>query len=80
MVALKKASAETEDKVAKERAACEKHEARVSEVQQELRDIIKKYESLEHDSKTQESELAKAHQSAQDVRAEAQSAQKITVG
>ena len=80
MAAQKKALATAEDKAAKERVACEKHEARVSEVQQELQDVVKKYESLERDSKTQESELAKAHQSAQDVRAEAQSAQKITVG
>ena len=74
MAALKKALAEAEDKAAKERAACEKQEARVSEVQQELQDAVKKYESLERDSKTQESELAKARQSMQDARAEAQSA------
>ena len=60
MAALKKALAEAEDKAAKERAAHEKHEARVSEVQQELQDAVKKYESLERDSKTQASELAKA--------------------
>ena len=74
MAALKKALAEAEDKVAKECAAREKHEARVSEVQQELQDAVKKYESLERDSKTQASELAKARQSAQEARAEAQSA------
>ena len=34
--ALKKALVEAEEKVAKEKAAREKHEARVSEVQQEL--------------------------------------------
>ena len=45
MAALKKALAEAEDKVAKERAAREKHEARVREVQQELQDAVKKYES-----------------------------------
>ena len=71
MAALKKALAEAEDKAAKERAAREKHEARVGEVQQELQDAVKKYESLECDSKTQGSELAKACQSAQDARAEA---------
>ena len=70
-MALKKALAEAEDKAATERAARKKQEARVSEVQQELQDAVKKYESLERDSKTQESELAKAHQSAQDARAEA---------
>ena len=74
MVALKKVLAEAENKAAKERAAREKHEARVSEVRQELQDAVKKYESLERDSKTQESEHAKAHQSTQDARAEAQGA------
>ena len=59
---------------AEESKAAEKQEARVSEVQQELQDAIKKYESLEHDSKTQGSKLAKARQSAQDAQAEAQSA------
>ena len=51
--------AEAKDKAAKERAACEKQEARVSEVQQQLQDAVKKYESLERGLKTQESELAK---------------------
>ena len=63
--------AEAEDKATKEYAAREKQEARVSEVQQELQDVVKKYESLEHDYKTQESELAKARQCVQDARAEA---------
>ena len=87
MAALKKALAEAEDKAAKEHAAREKHEARVSEVQQELQDAVKKYESLERDSKTQDSELAKARRSTQDARAKAQSAlqeiqvaKKIAVG
>ena len=74
MAALKKALAEADNKAAKEHAAREKHEAWVSEVHQELQDANKKYESLERDSKTQGSELAKACQSAQDARAEAQSA------
>ena len=73
MAALKKALAKAEDKAAKECASCGMHEARVSEVQQELQDAVKKNESLERDSKTQESELAKALQSAQDARGEAQS-------
>ena len=79
--------AEAEDKAAKEHNAREKHEARVSEVQQELQDAVKKYESLERDSKTQASELAKARQSTQDAQAEArsalqeiQAAKKITAG
>ena len=63
VVTLKKALAEAEDRAAKERVTCEKHEARVDEVQQELQDAVKKYKSLEHDSKTQASELAKACQS-----------------
>ena len=74
VAALKKALAEAENKAAKERAAREKHEARVSEVQQELQDAVKKYESLERDSKMQVSELVKALQSTQEARAEAQSA------
>ena len=74
VAALKKALDEAEDKAANERAARERHEARVSEVQQELQDAVKKYESLERDSKMQVSELAKARQSAQEARAEAQSA------
>ena len=72
VAALKKMLAEAEDKTAKERAACEKHEALVSKAQQELQDAVEKIESLERDFKTQESELAKACQSAQDARAEAQ--------
>ena len=39
MAALKKLLAKAEDKAAKERAACEKQEAWVSEVQQELQDF-----------------------------------------
>ena len=67
MAALKKALAEAEDKAAKERVAREKHEAQVGEAQQQLQDVIKRFESLERDCKAQESELAKAHQSAQDA-------------
>ena len=68
------ALAEAEDKVAKERAAREKHEARVGEAQQQLQGVIERFESLERDCKAQESELLKARQSVQDARAEAQSA------
>ena len=60
VAALKEALAEAKDKAAKEHAAREKHDARVSEVQQELQDVVKKYESLERDSNTQASEHAKA--------------------
>ena len=87
MASLKKALAKAEDKAAKECAACEKQEAWVSEDQQELQDFVQKYESLECDSKTQESELGKALQSAQDAKAEAwkalqeiQAAKKIVAG
>ena len=51
MAALKKALTEAKDKAAKERAEREKQEAGVGEVQQELQEFVKKYESLEHDSK-----------------------------
>ena len=68
---VKQALSEAEDKAVKERAAREKHEARVGEVQQELQDAVKKCESLERDSKMQASELAKALQSMQKARAEA---------
>ena len=87
MAALKKALAEAEDKAAKERAAREKHEGLVNKAQQELQDAVEKLESLERDFKMQESELAKARQSAQDARAKAQStlqeiqaAKEITAG
>ena len=71
---LKKALSEAEDKAAKERIEREKQEARVGEVQQELQALVKKHESLERDSKTQGSELAKALENAQHAKAEAQKA------
>ena len=74
MEALKKALAEAEERGAKEQAAHKKHEARVSEVQQELQDAVKKCESLERNLADQESELAKARQSAQEAQVEAQGA------
>ena len=46
---LKQALAEAEEKATKEKAAREKHEARLDEVQQELQDAGKKCESLERD-------------------------------
>ena len=60
VAALKKALSEAEDKAARERIEREKQEARVGEVQQELQALLKKHESLELDSKTRESEIAKA--------------------
>ena len=74
MAALKKALNKAEDKPAKERTTREKHEAWVGEAQQELQGAIERFESLERNYKVQESELAKARQSAQDARAEAQKA------
>ena len=64
MIALKKALAEAEDKAAKERALCEKQEARVGEAQQQLQGAIERFESLERDCKAQEPELAKVCQRA----------------
>ena len=46
----------------------------MAEVQQELHAIMKKHESLELDSKTRESELASALESAKSAKAEAQKA------
>ena len=74
VAALKEAFSKAEDKAAKERTEREKQEARVGEVQQELQDFIKNYESLERDSKTQGSELAKAHENAKNAKAEAHKA------
>ena len=71
---LKKVLAKAQKKAAKEQAAREKHEARVGEVQQELQDAVKKCESLERNIADQESELAKARQSAHGARVEAQGA------
>ena len=67
MESLKNALAEAYKKVEMEQAARKKHESRVGEVQQELKDAIKKCESLEHKITDQESELAKARQSAQEA-------------
>ena len=55
---LKEAMAAAERNAAAECTEREKQEERVAEVQQELQDLVKKHESLERDSKTQESELA----------------------
>ena len=68
---LKQALSEAEKKTAAERTEREKHEARVAEVRQELQALVKKHESLERDSKTRESELALALESAKAAKAEA---------
>ena len=46
----------------------------MAEVRQELNALVKKHESLELDSKTRESELASALESAKSAKAEAQKA------
>ncbi|XBH98569.1 hypothetical protein VPH35_128058 [Triticum aestivum] len=57
-----------------ERTEREKQEARVAEVRQELDALVKKHESLDLDSKTRESELASALESAKSTKVEAQKA------
>ena len=71
---LKQALSEAEDKAAKERTERERQEAQVGEVQQELQALVSKHEALERDSKTRESELAAALESAKNAKAEAQRA------
>ena len=74
MAALKEALYAAEAKADTERTEREKQDARVGELQQELQELGKKFGSLEHDYKTQASELAKALQSTADAKAEAQKA------
>ena len=76
VASLKKALSEAEDKMALERTQREKQNARVGEVQQELQELGKKFESLGRDFKTKESELAKALLSTKDAKAEAHKAQR----
>ena len=71
---LKEAVSKAEKSAALERAVREKQEARVAKVQQELQALVEKHESLEHDSKTRESELALALESAKTAKVEAQKA------
>ena len=71
---LKEALSKAEDNMAMERTEREKQEARVAEVRQELIALVKKHKSLELDSKTRESELASALESAKSAKAEAQKA------
>ena len=74
MAALKEALSKAKDNAAVERTEREKQEARVAEVRQELQALMEKHESLERDSKTRESELALALESAKAAKAEAQKA------
>ena len=75
MASLKKALSEAKDKTALECKEREKQSARVGEVQQELQDLGKKYESVEHDLKIKEAKFAKAVVSMKDAKAEAEKAQ-----
>ena len=75
VASLKKALSEAEDKAALERTEHEKQDARVGEVQQELQELGKKFESMEHDLKMKEAELVKALVSMRDAKAEADKAQ-----
>ena len=58
-----------------ERKEREKQEARVGEVQEELQELGKKFESVEHELKAKEAELAKALASIKEAKAEAEKAQ-----
>ena len=71
---LKQVLSQAKNKAAKERTKWDEQEARVGEVQQELQALVKKHETLELDSKTRESELAAALESAKSAKAEAQKA------
>ena len=68
---LKEAVSATECNAATERTKREKQEVRVAEVGQELQALMEKHEILERDSKTRESELASALESAKAAKAEA---------
>ena len=65
---LKEAVSKAKNSAALERTEREKQEARVAEVLQELPALMEKHEGLEHDSKTRESELALALESAKTAR------------
>ena len=68
---LKEAVSAAERNAAAEWAEQEKQEARVAVVRQELQALMEKHESLERDSKTRESELASALESAKTAKADA---------
>ena len=58
VASLKKALSEAEHKAALERKEREKQEARVGEVQEELQELGKNFEFVEHELKEKEAELA----------------------
>ena len=66
---LKEAVSTAERNAAAERVEREKQEARVAEVRQENQALVEKHESLERESKTRESELASALESAKAAKA-----------
>ena len=68
---LKEAVSKAKNSAALERTEREMQEAWVVEVRQELQALMEKHESLERDSKTRESELASALESAKAAKAEA---------
>ena len=68
---LKEVVSTAEHNAAAERTERERQEARVAEVRQELQALVEKHKSLERDSKTRESELAMALESAKAAKAEA---------
>ena len=75
VASLKKALSEAEDKATLECKERKKQSARVGEVQQELQELGKKFESVELELKAKEAELAKALASMRDAKAEAKKAQ-----
>ena len=58
VASLKKELSEAEHKAALEREERKKQEARVGEVQEELKELGKKFESTEHELKAKEAEIA----------------------
>ena len=52
---------------------CEKHQARVSEVEVEFKDVIRKCKALDEKTSEQASELATAVKDAQEARSESRS-------
>ena len=75
VASLKKAFSEAEHKAALECKERKKQEARVGEVQEELQELGKKFESVERELKAEEVELAKALASIKDAKVEAEKAQ-----
>ena len=68
VASLKKALSEAEHKATLEREERKKQEARAGEVQEELQELGKKFESVEHELKAKEAELVKALTSIKDTK------------